>query len=244
MGALSCTRILEDAVSKASAIALPLLAAALAAGTGCVHAYQPMAGLNGPVVIDTGAQNFPDLQLQIVCNQGDLLNRQEAAVLCQNAATLFRNQGATVTTRIGNERSYGGAQQESDSEQRVDLSLELTSREVHTFNDPVMWTLCVLTCSVVPAMSESSFALDVVIRDGTGFLLATETLEGRIIERVGVGIWALNMALDVLRSDYEKMAEDAAKQDLSNDLYGQLSQLVFNAQSQWEVLQELPPVER
>ena len=73
---------------------------------GCVHVYQPTAGLNGPLVIDAGALNFPDLKLEVICNQGDLLNRQEATVLCQNTGTLFRNQGAQVTTRVGQGRSY------------------------------------------------------------------------------------------------------------------------------------------
>lgn len=208
--------------------------------TGCVHVYQPVAGLNAPVVVDTGAQNFTELNLEVVCNQGELLNRQEARVLCQNTATLFRNQGAQVTTRLGRERAY--TQEEQGEPRPIDLTVELTSREVHTFKDPVMWTLCVLSASVVPAVSESSFALDVVVRDGTGFLLASDSLEGRIIQRTGVGVWALNKALDVGREEKDQLSEDVAKQDLSNDLYGQLSQMVFNAQLQWEVLQEVPPV--
>lgn len=224
----------------------PLTSFAAIAGlllTGCVHVYQPVSGLNAPLVIDPGARNFPDLKLDVVCNQGDLLNRQEASVLCENAGTLFRNQGAQVTTRLGQERNYT-ARASEEEERPVDLTLELTSREVHTFNDPVMWTLCVLSASVVPAVSESSFKLDVVIRDGSGFLLATDTLEGRIIKRVGVGVWGLEKALDLAREDDEKIAEDAAEQDLSADLYGQLSQMVFNAQMQWEVLQQVPPPER
>ena len=226
----------------------PLTSFAALAGllftTGCVHVYQPVSGLNAPLVIDMGARNFPDLSLEVICNQGELLNRQEATVLCQNTGTLFRNQGAQVTTRLGEGRPYAGARASEQEERPVDLTLELTSRKVHAFNDPLMWTLCVLSVSLVPAVSESSFELDVVIRDGSGFLLATDTLEGRIIKRVGVGVWAVEKALDLAREDDEKIATDAAKQDLSADLYGQLSQMVFNAQMQWEVLQEVPPVER
>ncbi|MFT5584878.1 MAG: hypothetical protein ACI9VR_002466 [Cognaticolwellia sp.] len=237
---------LEKPVLRSPHTSFAALAGLLLLSTGCVHVYQPMSGLNDPMVIDPGAQNFPDLRLNVVCIQGDLLNRQEATVLCENAGTLFRNQGAQVTTRIGQERSYSGARAaaEDEEERPVDLTLELTSRKVHTFNDPVSWTLCILSASIVPAVSESSFALDVVIRDGSGFLLATDTMEGRIIKRVGVGTWALEKALDLTRDEDEKIAKDAAEQNLSADLYGQLTQMVFNAQMQWEVLQQVPPVER
>lgn len=229
---------------RASLTSFVAVTGLLLLSSGCVHVYQPVSGLNAPVVVDPGARNFPDLKLEVVCNQGELLNRQEATVLCQNAGTLFRNQGAQVTTRLGTGRAYTGARTEEQDERPIDLTLELTSREVHTFNDPLMWTLCVLSLSVVPALSESSFELDVVIRDGSGFLLATDSLEGRIIQRVGVGVWAVEKALDLTREDDEKIAKNAAEQDLSADLYGQLSQMVFNAQMQWEVLQEVPPPER
>ena len=46
-----------------------------------------------------------------------------------------------------------------------------------------------------------------------------------------------------LDGDEDTLGDDAAYKDLSNDLYGQLSQLVFNAEMQWRVLQEAPQVE-
>ena len=46
-----------------------------------------------------------------------------------------------------------------------------------------------------------------------------------------------------MRDEDETLGDDAAYKDLSNDLYGQLSQMVFNAEMQWRVLQEVPQVE-
>lgn len=240
MAPLLETGLFRNAVPRA------LVAAALLAGTsGCVHVYQPVSGLHGPVVIDPGVANFPELQLDVVCNQGDLLNRQETRRLCENVGTLFRNQGAQVTTQIGDEGPNGFELQEAeDNPLPFGLVLELTSREVHTFNDPVMWTLCILSASVLPAVSESSFSLEVLIRDRTGFLLGMDTLEGRIVRRMGVGVWAVEKSLDlIVREEDERMGGDAAERDLSEDLYGQLSQMVFNAQMQSAVLQQLPPTE-
>ena len=94
----------------------------------------------------------------------------------------------------------------------------------------------------MPAVTESSFAQDVTIRDGTGFLLSTDTLEGRLLRRFGVGAWATNKLLNrTVRSEDEKITPDSAKEDLSADLYRQLSQLVFNAKVQWRVQQEATP---
>ena len=218
----------------------PRAALALCLSTGCVHVYQPMAGLHGPVVVDPTVTNFPELRLAVVCDRGDLLSREEARVLCQHVGTLFENQGATVTTLAAGERPYEVAEEGQGSQPLlVDLEMELTSREVHSSNDPVSWALCILTASVVPAVTERTFALDVVIRDGHGFLLVADSLQGRIIRRGGVGVWATNALMDrLVRSEQDQLGGDSASQDLSADLYGQLSQMVFNAQMQARVLSQ------
>ena len=213
---------------------------------GCVHHYQPISGLHGPLVIDTTVQNFPELRLEVVCNTGDL-NRTEARNLCRHVETLFSTQGAVVTTRIGGDLpdAFTAESNEADEEvERVDLRMELTSRDVHSSNDPITWGLFLVSVGLVPGVTDSSFALDVVVSDGAGFLLASDTLEGRIVRRTSWGVYLLNRSMDRwVRDDEDTLGDDAAYKDLSNDLYGQLSQLVFNAEMQWRVLQEAPQVE-
>ena len=131
-----------------------------------------------------------------------------------------------------------------DDVERVDLRMELTSHDVHSSNDPITWGLFLVTAGLVPGVTDSSFALDVVVRDGTGFLLASDTLEGRIVRRTSWGVVLVNRSMDRwVRDEDETLGDDAAYKDLSNDLYGQLSQMVFNAEMQWRVLQEVPQVE-
>ena len=90
----------------------------------------------------------------------------------------------------------------------------------------------------MPAVSESTFAQEVVIRDGSGALISSDTLQGRIVSRFGVGTWGVNKVLDLgWREPADELTGDAAKRDLSQDLYQQLSQLVFNAKMRWEVSQ-------
>ena len=216
-----------------------------AVNTGCVHVYQPMTGLHDPVILDTAVANFDTLRLSVICDRGDLLSRGEARVLCQYVGTLFENQGAEVSTRVSDEGPdvFIDAVEEEKPAPEVDLEMVLSSRQVHTSFDPVSWALFYMSATVVPAVTERTFALDVVIRDGTGFLLVSDSLQGRIIRRAGVGVWATNKAMNrFFRSEDEQLTEETAGQDLSDDMYGQLSQLVFNAQMQWLVLQQAPPV--
>jgi len=218
----------------------------LAATTGCIHVYQPMAGFHGPVVVDPQARNFGDLSLTVVCERGDLLTAAEARTLCQHVGTLFEQQGAVVTTTT----SESGAGEFEFEEPAVpgeeeapppatDLTLELTSRELHKANDPVSWVLFFISATVVPAVTETSFAVDVTIKDESGFVLVADSLQGRLVRRMGVGAWGTNFLLDsFLREDADRITGDAAHQDLSDDLYGQLGQLLFNAKMQWQVLSQ------
>ena len=236
----------------------------LGGASGCLHVYQPMSGLHDPVVIDPQQPNFQDVRLTVYCAPGDHLNAEETRTLCRRVGTLFENQGAVVLTYTRNrlqveqareeeEAALAASESESESEGAVDatgvsrgtdeaptdLVLELRSRQTHAASDPVSWVLCAGSFTLVPGVTESSFATDVVIRDGTGFLLARDTLEGRLVRYFGVGSWATNRIVDLLwREDEDELTGDAVNQDLSADLYSQLSQLLFNAKMQWQVRQE------
>lgn len=227
------------------------MAAGSALLSGCaVHVYQPLHGLQAPVVIDTGLANFQDVNLALFCVPGEYLNNEEARVLCRRVGRLFENQGAIVTTATRDRRALLDTAEESLAEvgeeagERVDLVVELRSRMTHRARNPLSWTLCYMTLTLVPGITEHSFATDVEVRDGTGFLLARETLEGRIVRYGGVGTWAANGLMDWLwRDEEDKLGGDAANRDLSADLYDQLSQLTFNAKLRSEVLREAGPAE-
>jgi hypothetical protein len=216
------------------------------AATGCVvTVYQPMSGLHRPAVVDPRLPNLEDVRLTVRCVPGGLLNAQEAGALCQKVGLLFENQGATVTTVAG-DRSAGdtgtdAGGDDADGPPPTDLTLELRAREVHRANNPLGWALCIGSFTVIPAVTESTFAQDVAIRDASGFLLVSDTLEGRLVTRFGFGAWLGNELLDLtVRDDREDLTNGAAGRDLSADLYRQLSQLVFNAKMQWQVLQQVP----
>ncbi len=226
---------------------------AVVGGTGCVHVYQPMSGLHGPVVVDIQAPNFEDLNLTVHCVPGDQLNRLETSTLCRKVGSLFENQGAKVHTIDTSApvkdvfKDVFAEETEVDPDEPppplTDLTLELRTREVRETDDPISWFAYISTGTLLPAITEYTHTIDVVVRDGSGFLLARDTIEGRIVRRMGLGVWAGNKLLDVAwRDDADKVTgEDVANAELSADLYGQLSQLTFNAKMQWTVLQESTP---
>jgi hypothetical protein len=220
-----------------------------------VRVYHPMAGLHGPVVVDTTAPNFEGVNLTVHCVPGDYVNRQQAGNLCQRVGTLFENQGATVLSVAGegslNPADIGLApfrpeelldddpvEEEEEPEPLGDLTVELRGRQIHAARHPWSWLFCVASFTLLPGVTESTFAQDVLIRDANGFLLSSKTLKGRLVQRFGAGPWIGNAMLNLSREKGNKIKRSAAEKDLSNDLYGQLSQSVFNAKIQWEVLQE------
>jgi hypothetical protein len=219
------------------------------AASGCVRVYQPLSGLHDPRIVDPKAQNFRDLRLEVYCVPGDYLGPSESSALCRRVGTLFENQGATVETYIRPRGqiedaavSLGSpAGEAEETGPKTDLILELRSEQLEVGLHPLSWVLCSLTFTLVPGVTESTFRQDVVIRDGSGFLLATQTLEGRLVRSFGGGVWAGNKLLDLtVREDSEELTGDGAGRDLSADLYGQLSQTMFNAKLRWEVLKEAP----
>lgn len=222
------------------------LVALLAPGMGCVPIYQPLRGLNTPVVIDTQVQNLAGVRLTVRCVPGGMLDAVTAAELCQKVGVVFENQGALVTTVAAPGGLEGAVDDPPETAPsttpQTDLDLEIHTRVVHRAHNPMLWVLCVLTLTVVPASTEYTFEHDVVIRDGTGFLLAEETLQGRMVQQFGVAAWAGNGLFNwVWRSDEDDITYETMKHDLSKDLYDQLSQAVFNAKMQWLVLQQTPP---
>lgn len=230
-----------------------------ASGQACVvRAYQPMSGFHRPLVVDVTRQNFLEAAVDVHCLRGPLLSGAEAQRLCQRVGTLLENQGADVRAYVSGSREdapSAAARAAPDPEEPAEeaviaeteadpparLTLELRARETHTSTHPISWILFVGSFTLAPGVIESSFAQDVVIRDGSGFLLLSDTLEGRLVTRYGVGPWVGNQLLNLTRQKGEKLDKEVASRDLSNDLYGQLSQDVFNAWMHARVLEQAPP---
>jgi hypothetical protein len=217
-----------------------------------------MSGLHRPVVVDPRLPNFPDTRMDVHCVPGDFLSNEETGALCQKVGALFEMQGALVTTHLSAGRSEDDVVDEApteaadgeegppvdDAAPRTELTLELRSRRLHVSRHPLSWALCVASFTLLSGVTEYTFAQSVVIRDGSGFLLLSDSLEGRIVRRFGFGSWAGNAVFDLWREDADKLTGDVADRNLSADLYQQLSQLVFNAKMHAEVLQQASPAAR
>ncbi len=198
---------------------------------GCVHTYQPLAGLHDPVVVDPAQPNLPGLRVDAWCLPGEGLPAPQAELLCDRVAALLEAQGATVRAMAADPRAQGaldgfGADETGPPALVIELHPGPTTAQEH----PLSWVLFASTFTLVPAVRASTFSQELIVRDGDGFLLGRRTLRGRLVHSYGAGVWAGNKLLDwTLRPPEEELTGDAAARDLSADLYGQLSQLVFDA---------------
>lgn len=205
-----------------------------AVATGCVHTYQPLSGLHDPRVVNPSDLNFPELRLDVYCVPGSNLKQAEADVLCERVGAAFESQGARVDTFAVDPRNqqgdgaFGGADTQRP---QADLVLELRPGPGGKVEHPLTWGLCYVTATLVPCVREVTFSQTVTVRDATGFLLARRSFRGRMIDQYGIAVWAGNKVLDrTTRDADEALSGEAASRDLSADLYGQLSQTVFDAQ--------------
>ena len=203
---------------------------------GCVTVYEPLLGLQRPVVLSTEARNFDGQKILVRCIPGAYVPPQDMDRLCRGVRTSLANQGAEVEVRVPR-GSRRGAPDREEGEAAPDLVIDLSARLLHEDNIPILWLLSYVTLTLVPAISETTFAQDISIRDGQGVLLASDSLQGRFIQYFGAGIYLVNFALDSLvRKESEKISEEASKKDFSKDFYGQLSQLAFHARTRAQVL--------
>lgn len=213
------------------------------AGPGCVRSYQPMSGLQRPVVVNPAHPNLDGLQVALSCEAWPPLSPQDASRLCDKVGTLLRNQGATIRgadpTPADAPAAGSPATGSPDADPPAaeppagpDLSLLLRARAVHQDRHPLSWLACAATFTLVPAWSEHVFAQEVQIRDGRGALLVDERLEGRTVRRFGAGALIGALLDQVARGPAEQVTGVAADRALSADLYGQLSQALYNAHVQ------------
>ena len=221
-------------------------------GQGCVvRVYQPLSGFHRPVAVDPQHPNFTDTRLNLRCPRGKLLSNFESASLCRKVSTLFVNQGAEVRIFAGGAETEGAelpavnaVTAPTVAEPRTELTLELRARETDASFHPFSWVAFAATLTLLPGVTESSFEQQVIVRDAGGFLLVSDSMEGRWVSKYGFGAWFGNVLVDLGRKKVDRLGKEAASHDLSNDLYRQLSQDLFNAKMHAQILQQAPPVSR
>ena len=204
--------------------ALLLLLAGL--GSGCVTVYQPQLSLQRPVVIDTEVGNFDGLKMLLRCVPGEYQDEFEARKLCNNLRPLFVNQGAQVKVEVPAKRGLP----REDKDARPDLIVDLNARLLHEESSPIYWFFSLATFTLLPAIHDFTFAQDIVVRDTNGFVLATDSLQGRFVRYFGLGsllfIWIPDL---IYRARSEKLSGTSQQEEFSRDFHGQLSQIVFHA---------------
>jgi hypothetical protein len=216
-----------------------LLALVGALLSGCVTVYQPLLSLQRPVPIDPQLANFQGQRLLVRCVPGEYLRPADAQRLCIKVRSLFAVQGAEVEVEVPIEGRPGGPAQ---AELRPDLSIELRSRLLHQDNSKLLWFLSVFSFTLVPTIAEYTFSQEVTIRDSAGFVLASDSLQGRFVKYFGVGVWAVNRVADLLvRADADELTGKHAPLEFTRDYYRQLSQLTFDAHMRSLVLRGFQP---
>ena len=134
------------------------------------------------------------------------------------------------------------------------LLVSVRSYRLHRSNPTLSTLLCAVSFTIVPAVEEQSFALDLTIRDEQGFLLVEDSLKWRMIRRFGIGVYGGNAIKDWLtREEPDQFGSDGTRDvsvgrktagaEMSNDLYRQLTQLVYNARMRRSVLSEVGPAD-
>ena len=226
----------------------------LLAAPACVRVYHPLRGLADPVVVDTTRPNLDDARISVHCIPGGMLSVGQANQLCRKVQTLFENQGAEVSTvtdayrrpddpfaapdAAGDDDDDPGDEEDEEDDRRTELTLEIRAEQVHRDDHALSWVAWTLTATLAPGVTERTFAQEVTVRDPDGFLLATRTLEGRTVRRSGAGVWLGNKLADWWwREDDDKLTAENMDRDLSHDLYGHMSQLVFDAKLKQQVLE-------
>jgi len=103
----------------------------------------------------------------------------------------------------------------------------------------VWWVLCWASATLIPALTEYTFAQDIKILDGDGFLLASDTLQARFVRYFGLAAWGFNGLADLLwRPDSEELTGKSMVRSFTRDYYGHLSQLAFHARMRSMVLHD------
>ncbi|MGI5863817.1 MAG: hypothetical protein ACOX6T_17420 [Myxococcales bacterium] len=204
--------------------------------------YQPLASLQRPVVVDPRVANFQGLRMVVRCMPGEHFSPANASYLCRRLRNLFTNQGAQVELEVPEPGALLSGAEAGPPSAPPDLIVETRSRQVHYDNSKLLWAVSICTGTLVPAVTETTVALDVAVRGHDGALLAADTLQARFVRYTSVSVWTVNSLLNwLVRSDEEDLGDKTTRRDFSRDLYGQVSQLAFHAHMRSLVMRGFEP---
>lgn len=204
------------------------------ATTGCVTTYQPLLALQRPLAINPELANFEGQKVLVRCLPGEYLDAADAERLCRQVRTLLTSQSATVEVEVP-KKNAGFA----TTSFKPDLVIELNARLLNEDNRPWWWLICFASFTLIPATSEYEFAQDITIRDASGFMLASDSLQGRFVQQFGLGVWGVNGLLDlIVRPKGQAITGNGYQRDFSKDYFGQVSQLAFHARMRAKVMAE------
>jgi hypothetical protein len=201
--------------------------------TGCVTVYQPLVGLQRPIAVDPQSpENFTATRVLVRCHPADGV---EADVLCRNLRSSLSKQGAQVTTEVVRPSGKIAASAQSDTPPQ--FVIDVTSKLVHHKDEPLLQVLNILSLTLVPAITETTYGQEFRIRDAQGFVLAQQSYQERFVQSFGLGVWALNGLIDLLiRPKSEQVTGDGYKEEFTRDLHGHLAQLLHNAKVRARVM--------
>lgn len=201
--------------------------------TGCVTVYQPLVGLQRPIAVDPQSpENFSATRVLVRCHPADGV---EADVLCRNLRSSLSKQGAQVTTEVV--RPSGKVVASAQSEAPPQFVIDVTSKLIQHRDEPLLQVLNILSLTLVPAISETTYGQEFRVRDAQGFVLAQQSYQERFVQSFGLGVWALNGLIDLLiRPKSEQVTGDGYKEEFTRDLHGHLAQLLHNAKVRARVM--------
>lgn len=209
-----------------------VVAGLVVASSGCVTLYQPLVGLQRPVAVDSqNPVNFTDARVLVRCHPADGV---EADVLCRNVRSSLSKQGAKVTTEIVRPSGRAPA---TDDDVPAQYVIDITSKLIDQDDSLLLGILNILSFTLVPSWSATTYGQEVRIRDAQGFVLAQQSYQERFVQSFGLGVWALNGLIDLLiRPKSEQVTGDGYKEEFTRDLHGHLAQLLHNAKVRARVM--------
>lgn len=205
--------------------------------TGCaVTLYQPLKGLQRPVVLASSPRNFEGLRVLVRCNvHEDYMPRGDATKLCRFLATSLDEQGAETEWVVPQGKNF--VEPVVFEGERADLTLEIESRIEHEYDYPISQVFYILSWTMIPSYREQTFTQRVTVYGRDKSVLAEDFFRERFVQYDGCGVWSLNWIIDwVARDEHNKVSGDVGKKDFARDFYGQTRQLLFNASVRSDLL--------
>jgi hypothetical protein len=205
--------------------------------TGCaVTLYQPMGTLQRPTAVNVDDPNFEDTRILVRCVPREGFAAADAEKACRQIARSLQQQGAETETVVPRNLDEGLPADAFDG-RGAELTVELTARNEHADDWPLVSVASCLSCTMIPSVVEGTYVQDVTIRARNQTVLAEETFRARLITYTGLLVWSVNGLLDLaFRDDENDLTSEGANKAYSRDVYRHIAQLAFNARARSDLL--------